>query len=338
MNPPRLFAYALLLLALAAGGARAECLDGRPLRGVNFAGAEFNARTLPGIRDRNYTFPRRTDIEYFAQRGITAVRLPVLWGRLQPALFEPLDPTYLAAIAETVEVTTKLGLCLILDLHNYGGYGGQPLGSETAPVEALLDVWKRLAHRFPDERHVALGLMNEPHRLPIALWVDIAHRTLTGLREGGAPNLILVAGGRWSGAHEWFKTFAGVSNAEALARFRDPLGRLAIEVHQYADTNYSGTGTLCHPPDHFDPMFRALAEWAQLHGHRLFLGEFGTAASADCLASLDRLLHHASGAAWAGWTYWAAGAWWGTYPLNIAPRPDGSDAPQMAILTRYLGQ
>ena len=85
MNPPRLFAYALLLLALAAGGARAECLDGRPLRGVNFAGAEFNARTLPGIRDRNYTFPRRTDIEYFAQRGITAVRLPVLWGRLQPA-------------------------------------------------------------------------------------------------------------------------------------------------------------------------------------------------------------------------------------------------------------
>jgi len=35
-----------------------------------------------------------------------------------------------------------------------------------------------------------------------------------------------------------------------------------------------------------------------------------------------------------GGTYWAAGPWWGNYPLSVEPR-NGQDRPQMAVLLKY---
>ena len=33
--------------------------------------------------------------------------------------------------------------------------------------------------------------------------------------------------------------------------------------------------------------------------------------------------------------YWAAGEWWGDYPLSLQPRKDFTEpAPQLAVLTR----
>ncbi len=38
---------------------------------------------------------------------------------------------------------------------------------------------------------------------------------------------------------------------------------------------------------------------------------------------------------WIGWTYWAAGAWWGGYKFSVHPSPDG-DKPQLEVLMKYL--
>jgi hypothetical protein len=35
-----------------------------------------------------------------------------------------------------------------------------------------------------------------------------------------------------------------------------------------------------------------------------------------------------------GGTYWAAGPWWGNYPLSVEPR-NGQDRPQMAVLLKF---
>jgi endoglucanase len=37
-----------------------------------------------------------------------------------------------------------------------------------------------------------------------------------------------------------------------------------------------------------------------------------------------------------GGTYWAAGPWWGDYPLSVEPRK-GKDRPQMEVLELYAG-
>lgn len=324
------------VLALSSAFGAASCLEEAPLRGVNLAGAEFNSRQLPGDMHRNYTYPRSQDIRYFADRGANTLRLPVRWERLQHELFADLEPANLHEVRKVLDLAEELDLCLVLDLHNYGRYHGALLGSEALPVDAFVDVWQRLATQLGRPRHLALGLMNEPFTLAIGDWGAIAQATVTELRDADVEHLVMVSGGRWSGVHEWFRSFAGASNADTFAGFEDPLERTVIEVHQYLNEGYSGTHPDCLPPAHFDAMFDAIAGWADQHGQRLFLGEFGAPASAECLAGLEHLLTAVNDPdIWRGWAYWAAGHWWGDYFLSVHPGDDG-DAPQMAVLERFF--
>lgn len=327
----------LVITFLFANTAFARCLSDQPLRGVNLAGAEFNSKSLPGVMHKDYTYPSADELEYFSTKGATAIRLPVRWERVQHNLFGELDDAEVAAIGKTLNRAAQHDMCLILDMHNYGKYRGQTLGSDALPVNAFVDVWERLAKHFDDTDHLALGLMNEPFSPTIATWAEAAQRTVTALRDDGSEHLILVSGGRWSGVHEWFKSYKGSRNSEAFANLQDPLKRTVIEVHQYTDSDYSGTNMdECRSPEHFQPMFDAIGEWADSNDQQLFLGEFGVPKSRECLAALDEILTQVDDPmTWRGWAYWAGGRWWGSYPMSVSPR-DGVDAPQMEVLEPYL--
>lgn len=325
-----------LTLMMGAAQVAAVCLDANSLRGVNLSGAEFNSKKLPGEMYKDYTYPSGSEIDYYAEKGVNAIRLPIRWERIQRDLFAELDSQELGAIRKTLEQTRERDICLILDVHNYGLYGGEPIGSSAVPVEAFHDLWRRLAQALDDPAYVALDLMNEPFKLDIAAWGEVAQGTVNVLRDAGAKQLVLVSGGRWSGVHEWSKTISGTSNAETFADFTDPLDRTVLQVHQYADEYYSGTKQDCHEPSHFNRMFESIEQWARDNGQQLFLGEFGVPASEQCLASLERMLSLVDNSdVWRGWTYWAGGAWWGDYFLSIAPQ-NGSDAAQMEVVEPYL--
>lgn len=327
----------LVILLLASANAAASCLHQAPLRGVNLAGAEFNTRELPGILHRNYTYPAATDFRYFGAKGANTIRLPVRWERVQQELSGPLDDANLNEIRKALNNAVEQDQCLLLDLHNYGYYAGEQLGTDAVPLASFVDVWRRLAEELGNPGHLALGLMNEPFKHPIDQWASIAQHTVTELRAAGIGHLIMVSGGRWSGVHEWFRKISGVSNAEAFAGFSDPLGRTVLEVHQYVNEGYSGTNEDCLAPEHFDRMFAAIGAWATEHDQRLFLGEFGTPAAEHCLATLEHLLGLVNDPQiWRGWAYWAAGSWWGGYFLSVHPRA-GKDAPQMAVLEPFFG-
>jgi endoglucanase len=68
-----------------------------------------------------------------------------------------------------------------------------------------------------------------------------------------------------------------------------------------------------------------------------FLGEYGVPdTDSRWLPILDDLLTALDDAGFHG-TYWAAGEWWGGYPLSVQPRGDfNADRPQMAVLERHL--
>jgi endoglucanase len=76
--------------------------------------------------------------------------------------------------------------------------------------------------------------------------------------------------------------------------------------------------------------------WLRENERRGFLGEFAAADNAVCLEALDRMLQYVTDNSdvWLGWTYWAAGAWWGDYPFSVHPSQEG-DRPQMKILMKY---
>lgn len=329
----RSFFFVLIALLIACT-THANCLDSARLTGVNLAGAEFNTKNLPGVVFKDYTYPKATELAFIAAQGANVIRLPFRWERLQRELNGPLDAAELKRLQTTIDQAKAQGLCVLLDVHNYAKYYGEPM--TTAPLQnGFVAFWIALAAQMKDAEYVAFGLMNEPAHMPLNDWAVLAKRTLSELRKAGAQNLILVGGGSWNGLHSWFKGGEGNNNAEAFAGLNDPLKRTVIEVHQYADTYYSGTKLDCYPPEHFDSKFERIGQWAKDNQLQLFLGEFGMATTAPCLATLDRFLKLMAGSEWKGWTYWAAGGWWGTYAFALnssATEP----SPQWSYLKTYF--
>jgi len=329
-------AMSVLLLCMSTQVVFAQCLINEPLKGVNLAGAEFKAKKKPAVLNKDYVYPSNGDIDYVKKIGGNIIRLPFRWERIQPTLMQDLDPTEMRVLSKTVKQANSRGLCVILDVHNYATYGGEVIGSPTVPVEAFFDLWKRLAAAFPQPDGTIFGLMNEPAKISIAEWAPIAQQSVDEIRKAGAKNIILVPGGRWSGAHEWLKNHGGTSNAAAFAGLTDPLKRTWLEAHQYADANFSGMGQECIDANRVQKIFSDLTSWARQNQQKLFLGEFGVATNEKCLAALDAMLAGMTDATvWHGWTYWAAGAWWGSYPFSIQPK-NGVDAPQTVVLKKYF--
>lgn len=324
-----------LASALACGPARAGCLDTN-LKGVNLSGAEFGAQRLPGVLGTDYAYPSQSDLVFFKSTGMNLIRLPLRWERVQRNLKSPLDATEVAQIARVLAWARELNLCVLLDLHNYASYQAQRIGSDAVEASALEDVWLRLAVAFPSENTTALGLMNEPAAMPAAQWIALAQSTVLALRSAGARHWLMVGSGRWSGAHEWNIRFDGTSAADAFKHFNDPLKRFAIELHQYADSNHSGTSTDCVTPERVAGVMQSLALWSQANQVRFFMGEFGATSTPACLAYLRALLQPMQDSrAWLGWSYWSAGARWGAYPFSIQPGT-GPEAPQLALLREFL--
>lgn len=328
---------ATVVLAGTAFSAAAQCDLSRQLAGVNLAGAEFNGKKIPARYGYDYIYPPAQDLAYFQSVGMNTIRLPFRWERLQPLLGAGLDTAELGRMRTVTEAARSLGMCVILDVHNYGAYAGQSIGSAAVSEAVFIDFWVKLAREFTGQAHVAFGLMNEPNLITIPQWASLAQRTVDALRSAGANNLLLVSGGRWSGAHEWQKPINGISNAQAFSSFRDPLNNFVFEVHQYANASYSGTTVECIPAEQLRQIMTNASAWARSTGARFFLGEFGVAASEPCLAALDAILAEVdNNPVWAGWTYWAAGRWWGTYPFSIHPAASGVEAPQLTLIRKYL--
>jgi hypothetical protein len=70
---------------------------GQLLLGVNLAGGEFGTPDhVPGIFGTDYIYPSHTEIDYYAAKGMSVIRLPFLWARLQHSENGPLDGAELA--------------------------------------------------------------------------------------------------------------------------------------------------------------------------------------------------------------------------------------------------
>ncbi|SIQ60991.1 endoglucanase [Aeromonas sp. RU39B] len=313
---------------------QADCLSGAALRGVNVAGAEFKSKALPGVANKDYIYPSEGYLDSYVKAGANLIRLPVLWERLQPVPMGDLAASQVNPLLRLARYAEQRNICLLVDLHNYGKFRGVPLPESEQGDAILMDLWRRMATLLkPYSRVVALGLMNEPSALERPRWASLAQKTVDRLRADGSEHLILVSGGGWSGAHSWFS--GSPSNADLFAGFHDPKGRSVIELHQYADRDGSGTHWECMGADQMNAILARVSQWGREQHQSLLLGEFGVADSPECLSLLDSMLGQLTGAPWRGWSYWAAGSWWGNYPFSIHPK-QGQIRPQMRVLQTHF--
>jgi endoglucanase len=256
---------------------------------------------------------------------------------MQHALYGDVDAEEAKLLDDVVNYATGKGARVILDVHNYASFMRRPIGTADVPTDALADLWKRLAARYKNNGKVIFGLMNEPKGLATETWLEAANKSIAAIRSAGARNLILVPGNGWTGAHSWASRSYGTPNAEAMARVVDPANNFAYEVHQYLDSNYSGTKPECRSATIGVEKLTAMTQWLRAHKRRALLGEFGAGKDATCLAALDGMLTYMAenADAWMGWTYWAAGPWQPTYFTNLQP-VDGVDPPQLQVLLRHV--
>ncbi|HYG35882.1 MAG TPA: glycoside hydrolase family 5 protein [Clostridia bacterium] len=328
----------LWLIALGCAAPFSSVADSIRYAGVNLASAEFGDKTLPGTYGSTYIYPNQTEVEYFKSKGMNIVRLPFLWERLQPTANAAFNSAEFNRLHSFVSATTAKGVYVLIDLHNYARYYGNAIGSAAAPISVFSNFWSRLATVYRTNDHVILGLMNEPHDMTTEAWRDAANAAILAIRATGATNLVLVPGNSWTGAHSWTDSWYGTPNAVAMLSITDPANNFAFEVHQYLDSDSSGTSSQCVNTTIGADRLKKFTQWCRTNDRRGFLGEFGCSTNAPCLQSLENMLAYidANLDVWEGWTYWAAGPWWGEYMYTVEPKSGSIDRAQMSVLENHV--
>jgi endoglucanase len=117
--------------------------------------------------------------------------------------------------------------------------------------------------------------MNEPHDLPsLSTWATTVQAAVTAIRKAGATNqVILLPGTEFTHA----SSFIDNGSAGNLSKVTNPDGSfkgLVFEVHQYLDSDGSGTQLDC-VTDHVQDAFMPLAQFLVKNNRTAFLGEIG---------------------------------------------------------------
>lgn len=332
------FRRALVLVCgiLLGASVAAEEADsaGLPLVQMNIAGAGFGEQVLPGVLGYNYFFPTAENIEQWRVRGIKVIRFPILWERLQPKLNASFDPTYANLIDTFLKQVASKGMSAIIDVHNYGMYRGDILGSAKVPLSAYKDLLSRIAGRWHNSAGLhGYDLMNEPHDDADVGWPKAAQAGIDGVRSVDTARPIYVEGRAWSSALKW------ASLNDDLLKLKDPSNKLIFSAHLYLDSDssgrYQGGPGLLFDTDVGVDRARPFVEWLARNGKQGHIGEFGFPANDARWHSAAALLMKYLKAHCVPLAYWAAGPMWGDYPLSIEPTL-GLDKPQWRTISPYI--
>ncbi|KAJ8694700.1 hypothetical protein PTI98_007352 [Pleurotus ostreatus] len=294
--------------------------------GVNQSCAEFGENVLPGVLGTHYTWPSPSSIDFFVDKGFNTFRVAFKLERLSPdtvGLASPnFDAAYLDGLKQTVNyITLTKGAFAIIEPHNYARYYGNVI-TNYADFAAW---WKNLATVFVNNDKVIFDVINEPHSIPATDALALNQAAINGIRSTGATQLILVEGTAWTGAWTWISS----GNSAAFTSITDPLNNIAIEMHQYLDTDGSGTSPTCVSPTVGAERLQAATAWLQQTDFKGFLGELGAGSNDDCISAVKGALQYMQeSGVWIGALWWAAGPWWGNYFQSIEP-PNGASIPRI---------
>jgi endoglucanase len=305
--------------------------------GVNISGMEYGG--AGAVANTNYVVPTLSELQYYQSQGQDLIRLPISWTTLQTSLNGALDPTYLANIESVLNNAASLGMKVIVDLHDYGAYNGNKIGGGTVTDANFADLWQKLSSALAGNPGLGgYDLMNEPNNMPSATaWTDAAQAAITAIRTNDMSTPIYVEGNHWANSYDWSTVNPGFTT------LNDPANNLVFEAHVYLDSDDSGTNydwaqqeSLGGTTDIGVQRLQDFVSWLQANNLKGVVGEIGVGNdNSGWLTALDKTLAYAKANNLAT-TYWAGGAWWGSYPMSVEPQ-GGVNAPQMAVLDKYSG-
>ncbi|CDZ78902.1 Endoglucanase precursor [Legionella massiliensis] len=350
--------------------------------GINLSGLEFGKVIDPVVipnlsqEDSSGNYSDLKDTQAFIQAGVNTVRVPISWGYLQldgagkGSLNMAYYNNYLKPLLQTL---THAKVNTIVDLHAYMRYsefgkqysgcgpdGACPDGTLITDVNAYKSVWGQLATLMQndssiDKKYLMIDLMNEPVGVPDDKVFTIQAALVKMLQDQKFGGYILVEGNSWTGLHSWttyqWTGSDGQTYSNATLFTRDnfnkqgvtDLSKVLINVHQYLDSDYSGTHDDCQQdltttgPNGFN--LNQFVDYLETNKLKAIVTEFGTGRNAaSCKAPLTQFMKYlqdnsANGKdyGFVGWTIWSTGHGWGDYNLRVKPT-----SYQMDVLKDFL--
>jgi len=308
-----------------ARAATTTTTSGRSVKygGVNIAGFEFSVdtsgnRKVNGAQDvsTNGTLQMQ---HFVTDLGFNAFRLPVAWQYLvNNEIGGQLDPVATGKYDKLVQGCLSSGAALcIVDVHNYARWNGGIVGQGGPTNDQFASLWLQLATKYGSEPRIAFDIINEPHNLNITLWAATNSAAVAAIRKTGSTNMILLSGMDFASAGAFPK-----NSGPAMLGVKNPDGSttgLIFNVHQYLDSDYSGTNPECtyNNVDNFS----YLAKWLRLNKRQAFITETGGGNTASCTTLLCQELDgiNANADVFVGVTVWSAGAFSANYMLSTVP-------------------
>lgn len=339
--------------AAITSGEKTEMATGVPLHGANLVGMEgtfaFDAKAGP-IPDVEYAVHSTSIIDYLASRDVNVLRFVFSWERMQAALGGPIPAassgnykTYFDDYMRIVDYATNVKSMTVIvtpwqttaEGGSAGGarWRGEVVGGTTVTNAHFADFWSKMATIFKGRPRVALGLITEPNQVDTMAWFGSAQVAISAIRKTGFDGDIYVPGNGWTAAGTWeddwydaaspkHSNAYGWLNARGVGKpLSDPLKKLVVEVHTYADDEAGGSSATVVSKTITRQRISKLVTWAKTNHLKVFIGEIGMYAqapnaSANWLDFAQYLNENADTVI--GYAWWACGkpGWWDDVAAN----------------------
>ena len=218
---------------------------------------------VPGIAGTNYPILGQSEFTYLAGKGIKKVRIPGLWGRLQPgwstyttgSALPAIDDTYIGYYTTAATYAGSVGMKVLVEpMHNYGRLTingtSQVFGDGVLTSALFASSWGLIATRLVGNPNIeGYDLMNEPHDLvpstatiggvsvngQAATLFTYTQAAITAIRAVDKTTKVIVEGLQYASAYFWPTLNIG------LEKLEDPSGLIVYEAHAYPDRDSSGS-------------------------------------------------------------------------------------------------
>jgi len=229
-------------------------------------------------------------------------------------------------------ITNTKGAYAIIDSQNFGRYYGN-IFTSTSDFETY---WKTVATQFKGNSKVIFDCNNEFHDEPSnALVEELDQACINGIRAAGATSqYIFVEGTSYTGAWTWVSS----GNSAVMGELTDPENKIVYEMHQYLDSDGSGTSDVCVSSTIMSSRLEAATAWLKSSGKKGILGEFAAGSNSLCESAIEDGLSYlvANNDVWMGAMWWGGGPWWGNYIFSMEPPSGIAYTTMLPILLTYI--
>ena len=240
-------------------------------------------------------------------KGFNIFRIPFMMERLVPgSMTSGVNAAYLADMQSLVSHITGKGGYAAICAQNFGRYYGNVI----TDTNGFKSFWQTVATQFKSDSHVIFDTNNEYHDMDNTLVGNLNQAAINGIRAAGATaQTIFVEGNSYTGAWTWVSS----GTSTAMAALTDPNSNVIYEMHQYLDSDGSGTHSDCVSTTIGVERLQAATAWCKSNGKNCILGETAAASNSQCISALSNMLNYmkSNNDVWRGWLLWGGGPWWG---------------------------